>query len=169
MSKILVNTIIDQTKILFFNFSVTLKTCDMNYVLCDMPIWKHIYHTLHSLDQWYINPERYDEPPFHEPKLNSLDYPVGDKVLSREELTDYFDTIQTKIMNYLDSLNDDDLCEKPVGCKYNCLSLVFGAFRHLYAHLGNINATTIVETNEWPRVVGTYALENGFEKYSLYE
>ncbi len=56
MSKILVNTIIDQTKILFFNFSVALKTCDMDYVLCDMPIWKHVYHMLHSIDQWYINP-----------------------------------------------------------------------------------------------------------------
>lgn len=27
-----------------------------NKEYCDMPLWKHIYHTLHSLDLWFINP-----------------------------------------------------------------------------------------------------------------
>lgn len=31
---------------------------------CQMPLWKHIYHTLHSLDLWFINPRdaHYKEP-----------------------------------------------------------------------------------------------------------
>ena len=34
---------------------------------CGMPLWKHLYHMLHSLDQWFINPEVYTDPPFHLP------------------------------------------------------------------------------------------------------
>lgn len=97
MRRELVETIKESTKVLFLNFETTLKTCDMDYVLCDMPIWKHCYHTLHSLDQWFINPYEYTEPPFHEDKLNSLNY-LGEKVLSRDELTDYFKTIQVKLL-----------------------------------------------------------------------
>ncbi|HIR12114.1 MAG TPA: hypothetical protein IAB30_08000 [Candidatus Fimenecus excrementavium] len=168
MRRELVETIKESTKVLFLNFETTLKTCDMDYVLCDMPIWKHCYHTLHSLDQWFINPYEYTEPPFHEDKLNSLNY-LGEKVLSRDELTDYFKTIQVKLLAYLDSLNDEDLYEIPKGCKYNRLEHVLGQFRHFHCHMGNINATTIVTTNQWPRVVGTYALDKDFVFPGLYE
>ena len=168
MRRELVETIKESTKVLFLNFETTLKTCDMDYVLCDMPIWKHCYHTLHSLDQWFINPYEYTEPPFREDKLNSLNY-LGEKVLSRGELTDYFKTIQVKLLAYLDSLNDEDLYEIPKGCKYNRLEHVLGQFRHFHCHMGNINATTIVTTNQWPRVVGTYALDKDFVFPGLYE
>lgn len=97
MERRLVETIKASTEIMFHNFYVTLVTCDMDYVLCDMPIWKHCYHTLHSCDQWYINPLDYEEPPFHEDGLNSLDY-LGTKVLSRQELLDYFEKVRSKIM-----------------------------------------------------------------------
>ena len=172
MNDILINTIIEHTNLMFYNFSITLKTCDMNTILCDMPIWKHVYHTLHSLDQWYINPEVYTEPDFHEPKLNSLDDFDNQKVLSREMLIDYFETIKEKIMEYLNSLSDEDLYEKPEGCEYNRLSLILGQFRHFHCHMGNINATTIYNTNKWPRVLGMYWLDkiNDFEDINnLYE
>lgn len=172
MNRILIETITDHTKVLFYNFTITLKTCDMDYVLCGMPVWKHCYHTLHSLDQWYINPAMYDEPPFHTPKLNSLDDLERDRALSREQLMEYFEAIQVKIFAYLGSLCDDDLYEKPQGSEYNRLSLILGQFRHFYAHLGNINATTIAETNQWPRVCGMYWLDkvekNDVDDY-LYE
>lgn len=113
MRRELVETIKECTKVLFINFETTLKTCDMDYVLCDMPIWKHCYHTLHSLDQWYINPYDYTEPPFHKDMLNSLDYIDDETVLTREQLMEYFKTIQIKILNYLDGLNDEDLYEIP--------------------------------------------------------
>lgn len=159
MNDVLIHTIIEHTKVMFYNFSITLKTCDMDTILCDMPIWKHVYHTLHSLDQWYINPEVYTEPDFHEPNLNSLDDYDNKKVLSRELLIDYFESIQEKIMEYLSSLSDADLYEKPDGCAYNRLSLILGQFRHFHCHMGNINATTIYNTNQWPRVAGMYWLD----------
>jgi hypothetical protein len=141
---------------MFRNAGTAIKTCNLDYVLCDMPVWKHIYHMLHSCDQYFINPHIYDEPGFHVDGLNSLEVPPGERVLSRDELLKYLCEIQTKVLAYINGLTDDMLSERPEGCRYNRLSLAMGAVRHLYAHLGNINATTIIETGKWPRVVGLY-------------
>lgn len=168
MERRLVDTIRKSTEILFHNFYITLQTCDMDCVLCDMPIWKHCYHALHSCDRWFINPSIYEEPPFHEEGLNSLDY-MGEKVLSRELLLTYLEEVKSKIMSYLDNLNDEDLYELPEGYNHNRLECIIGQYRHFYAHLGNINATTIIATNKWPRVVGMSGLENGLNKEDLYE
>lgn len=52
----LVNTNKLNTETIFTNADIMLQTCDMDYILCDMPIWKHCYHMLHNLDQWYQVP-----------------------------------------------------------------------------------------------------------------
>lgn len=153
MKSDLINAIKLNTKTIFLNADILLQTCDLDYILCDMPIWKHVYHMLHSLDQWYINPQEYTQPPFHTENLNSLDIP-SEESLSREQLQEYLCSITEKITNYLNSLDDEMLYEIPKGCKQNRLGLILSQFRHFYAHLGNINATTIIETNKWPRVVG---------------
>jgi len=153
MKRELIDAIKRNTENLFENANIMLQTCNMDFILCDFPIWKHVYHQLHSLDQWFINPRRYTEPDFHEPNLNSIDI-ASEKVLSREDLQKYFEKIRDKITRYLDSLTDEMLYEIPEDCSENRLSLIMSQFRHFYAHLGNINATTIIETNEWPRVVG---------------
>lgn len=168
MERQLVETIKASTEIMFHNFYVTLITCNMDYILCDMPIWKHCYHTLHSCDKWFINPMKYEEPDFHEEGLDSLDY-IGDKSLSKEELLVYFARVKSKIFAYLDGLNDANLYENPEGYKHNRLECMIGQMRHFYCHLGNINATTIIETNKWPRVVGMSGLEQGLDKNNLYE
>lgn len=148
----LVGSIRKLTEIMFVNADIMLQTCDLDYILCDMPIWKHVYHMLHSCDQWFINPNEYMEPDFHVPGLNSLDIP-SEKVLSRDELAAYLESVRSKIMAYVDSLTDEQLYEVPNGCKLNRLGMILSQYRHFYAHLGNINATTIIETNKWPRVV----------------
>lgn len=84
-------------------------------------------------------------------------------------MLDYFETVKEKIMNYLEHLNDEDLYENPDGYKHNRLECMIGQMRHFYSHLGNINATTIIETNKWPRVVGMSGLEQGLDKNNLYE
>lgn len=48
-----------QTKLLLDNvqetfFFITEEQC--NKVIVKWPIWKHLYHLLNSLDQWFINP-----------------------------------------------------------------------------------------------------------------
>lgn len=149
----LVNTIKLNTETIFTNANIMLQTCDMDYILCDMPLWKHCYHMLHSLDQWYINPKEYEHPSFHSENLNSLDI-ASEETLSKEQLQEYLNSIKAKITDYLNCLDDKMLYEIPTGCKQNRLGLIMSQFRHFYAHLGNINATTIIETNQWPRVVG---------------
>lgn len=134
----LVNNIKLQTEIMFVNVDIMLKTCDLNFTLCDMPIWKHVYHMLHSCDQWFINPFDYVEPDFHEPNLNSLDIP-SKSMLLREMLSEYHDKVRVKILSFLNSLTDENLYEIPQGCKSNRLGLMFSQYRHFYAHLGNIN------------------------------
>ena len=153
MSNELVNAIQRHTGFLFDNANIMLQTCNLDFILCDFPIWKHVYHMLHSCDQWFINPNHYDEPDFHEPNMNSLDI-MTEKVLSREDLLKYLECVREKIMNYVNSLTDEMLYDVPLDCTTNRLSMILAQYRHFYAHLGNINATTIIETNEWPRVIG---------------
>lgn len=165
MSRNLCQTITEQSYIFFHNFKTCIKTCNLDYILCDMPVWKHVYHALHSCDRWFINPFVYEEPPFHKEGLGSLDILPEGSALSREELLKYLNDIENKILAYLEGLTDEDLEGKPEDCKYSRLELVLGQYRHWYGHLGNINATTIMEKGLWPKVVG---LEGGITS-DLYE
>jgi len=167
MSRELAIVIAKHTGVMFDNAGIMLKTCDLDYILCDMPVWKHVYHMLHSCDRWFINPEHYAEPDFHEPDMNSLDV-MTDKVLSREDLSQYLAAVRAKVMGYVDSLTDDMLYQAPPDCAADRLSLILSQNRHFYAHLGNINATTIIATNQWPRVVGPSG-RSGASFEGLYE
>lgn len=164
MSRQLIRIISEQTEILLFNVGTTIETCDMDFMLCGMPVWKHLYHALHSCDRWFINPGRYQEPPFHVPGLNSLDAESAKK-LSRGELSEYYVQVRSKVMDFLDTLEDEQLAEAPEDCPFSRLALILGQYRHLCFHLGNINGTTILQTGLWPRVVG---LDGDFSK-GLYE
>jgi len=155
------------TENLFENAGIMLQTCDPNFVLCGLPIWKHVYHQFHSCDQWFINPFEYDEPDLHQPGLNSLNE-ASETALSKEELARYLEAIRVKVMAYLASLTDDMLHEIPPGCTHNRLALILAQHRHFYAHLGNINATTIIETNQWPRVIGPSG-KSGISTQGLFE
>lgn len=123
---------------------------------CDMPLWKHVYHTIHSLDRWYINPYKYIEPTFHVANLNSLDVHT-EKVLSKQEVDQYLLTVTNKIEAYIDELNERLLLEKPEGCKWTRLTLIIAQLRHLQYHTGIIMGFIICDTGKWPLVIG---LEN---------
>lgn len=127
---------------------------------CRMPCHKHIYHMLHSLDLWYINPRDKDftEPDIHEKDLNNLDA-VSEKKLSREEIDRYFLAIQEKIQGYLSHLTDSELLSYPSNCEYTRFTLILAQFRHLHSHMGMLMGFIIDDTELWPRVLG---LENPF-------
>lgn len=122
---------------------------------CDMPMWKHIYHMLHSLDLWFINPRdpRFEEPEFHEKDLNDLDK-ASSKALTRAEINSYFNKTEDKIRDYLNGLKDEVLLEKPDGCEYTRFTLILAQHRHLHTHMGMIMGFIIDDTGLWPRVVG---------------
>ena len=120
---------------------------------CDMPLWKHVYHMLHSLDQWYINPRVYTQPSFHTENLNNLDVCTS-KTLTREEINDYFLSVNNKIIEYTDSLTDDMLLNKPEGCEWTRFTLILAQHRHLHTHMGMIMGFIVEATGMWPQVVG---------------
>lgn len=135
---------------------------------CGMPCWKHIYHMLHSLDLWYINPrdKNFQEPEIHEKDLNNLDV-ISDKSLSREEIDDYYFSIEKKIKAYLAHLTDDQLSDYPADCEYSRFTLILAQFRHLHSHMGMIMGFIIDDTGLWPRVLGLEQPfpEGGYDKY----
>lgn len=140
-----------------------------NKAYCDMPLWKHIYHMLHSLDQWFINPRdpAFREPPFHERDLNNLDV-VSGKALTRQQLNAYLRQIRKKIGAYLTDLKEEDLLQKPVNCEYTRFTLILAQFRHLHTHMGILLGFIIAETGLWPRVIGlegTIPQSTDYEKF----
>ena len=153
MSRQLVEIISDKVDVSLHNVATMIKTCDMDYVLFDVPISKHVYHMLHSMDKWFINPRKFSEPSIHEADLDNIDI-QSEKALSCEMLFEYFESIRDKIREYLLTLCDDMLGEKADGCEFTRLGLILGQLRHLHSHLGNINATTMIVKKKWPRVVG---------------
>ncbi len=122
---------------------------------CEMPLWKHIYHMLHSLDLWFINPRdrNYKEPPMHEEDLNNLDA-FTDKQLTRSEINNYLIHIENKIEHYLYNLNDSELLLKPDHCEYTRFTLILAQHRHLHTHMGMIMGFLVDDTQKWPRVLG---------------
>ena len=44
MGSELISAIKLNTEVLFTNASIMLQTCNLGFILCDMPIWKHAYH-----------------------------------------------------------------------------------------------------------------------------
>ena len=73
-----------------------------------MPFWKHIYYTVHSLDSWYINPERYAEPDIHTENMNDLDVRT-DEILSRADIDNYPNAVSEKIVDYISTITDEML------------------------------------------------------------
>ena len=126
-----------------------------NKKYCEMPMWKHIYHMLHSLDLWFINPrdKSFTEPSIHERDLNNLDVP-SEKELLRIDIETYYEDIKTKIVDYIESLKDEMLLSKPPNCEYSKFTLILAQFRHLHCHLGMIMGFIIVDTSKWPKVLG---------------
>lgn len=118
-----------------------------------MPIWKHVYHMLHSLDQWFLNPRQYADPPFHVENLNNIDI-ACDEYLSRADLNRYFDDIKCKIMKNLEATVDADLLDHPPGCEWQRFTLMLAQHRHLHTHMGMLMGFIIADTGRWPFVVG---------------
>ena len=69
----------------FINIRTSIKTYDRDAIICGAPCWRWVYHALHSADKWFINPNVYEEPSFHEEGMDNPDNPTS-VVLSDEQL-----------------------------------------------------------------------------------
>ena len=139
----------DTVKPNFLNIRTSLQTYDRDALCCGAPCWRWVYHALHSADKWFFNTFVYEEPSFHEDGMDNPDNPTS-VVLSDEELLSYLDRIEAKTMDYLDSLTDDMLYEKPEKCIYTRMELVLRQYRHLSFHTGMLNAQTALTTGKFP-------------------
>jgi len=165
----LVGTIKDQTLRSLWSLNNVINSIPDSYwkkEYCEMPVWKHVYHTLHSLDRWYMNPRIYNEPAFHIANLNNLDVKT-EGYLSKELMKDYYFQIENKIIVYLDSLSDKALLETPPECPYTRVHLILAQHRHLDMHIGMLMGYIIAGEGLWPRILG---LESTFPEgnYSVY-
>jgi len=156
LGKGLIKIITEQTRILFENIQMTFNAISddqMDKLIFDAPLWKHIYHMLHSLDQWFINPNIYDNPSFHEDGMN--DYRIETQTrLSKDNLVTYFKDIEVKIYLFLENLNDNCLIEIPENCSYTRLTLILAQYRHVMYHIEFITSTLHHTEEKWPKYIG---------------
>lgn len=145
----LVNAIKNTIRPNFLNIRTSIRAYNRDAICCGAPCWRWAYHALHSADKWFINPNVYEEPSFHKEGLDNPDNEC-DVVLSDKDLLNYLDEIEKKTMDYLDTLDDSMLCEKPSGCRYTRLELALKQYRHLSFHTGMLNGQTAVNTGMFP-------------------
>lgn len=120
-----------------------------------IPMWKYLYHTLYSMDRWYINPNdsSYQNPQFHTETLADLNVIPKDEVIEREKMETYFYRIRDKIQKYIAALEDVDLSKQPEDCSMSRFRLILGQFRHWHRHMGIIYGFIIEDTGKWPYVL----------------
>ena len=123
-----------------------------------LPVWKYLYHTLYSMDRWYINPNDpdYRNPEFHTETLADLNVVPKDESIKREDMEAYFYRIQDKIKKYISQLNDEALSEKPMDCEISRFCLILGQFRHWHRHMGIIYGFIIENDGKWPYVLNMF-------------
>ncbi len=149
MSNTLCMIIKDTVKPNFLNVRTAIRAYDRDALCCGAPCWRWAYHALHSADKWFINPNKYEEPSFHEEGMDNPDNPCG-TVLTDAQLLAYLDSIEEKTYRYLDSLTDEMLYEKPENCRFTRMELVLRQYRHLSFHTGMLNGQTAVATGQFP-------------------
>lgn len=164
------NTIADQTNRALWEVKNVIDCVPddlWNKLYCDAPMWQHIYHMLHSLDRWFINPDIYSEPDFHKLNLNNLDV-KPDIELTRDVLNNYYYSIKNKIIDYIKSLTDDELLSRPANCQYDKFTLILAQFRHLHTHMGIIMGFIINDKGLWPAVLGLQRPIPDDDNYGIY-
>ena len=141
----------------FINMETAIRTYDRNADCCGAPAWRFAYHALHSADKWFFNPFEYNEPAFHQDGLDNPDH-ICSVVLSDDQLLEYLMQIREKTCDYLDTLTDDMLYEKPDNCPYSRLELGLRQFRHLSFHTEYIfHCAETKSLQYWKRKTVQYA------------
>lgn len=123
-------------------------------VYCDMPVWRHVYHMLHSLDQWFMSPAHYSEPSIHVDGLNDLDRAVDLPAFTLMQMETYLAAITAKLRAYLAALPDAALDSSPDSRPFARLALIVAAIRHITAHFGMMMGFIIAHNGAWPLTIG---------------
>lgn len=165
-----------QQEINFINVREQIQMADLETVFDGENNSRYIFHYLHSLDRFFINPCDYvyeGEKLFGIPEnLSVIDSKregyVADStiVIEREKLLSYLDYVEEKINLYFETLTAEELLQKPKGCDYSRLELILAQFRHLMWHVGLSSGITFSTKGEWNHFTGLSVLNKKFFKTS---
>lgn len=167
MQKI-ITQIKNQTEINFINIEDQIRVADLEKVFDGVNGSRYIFHNLHSMDRFFINPVDYvyeGEKLFGIPE--NLSVIATDRegyvedvsiVIPREKLLAYFEYVKNKIEAYFESLTAEALLQKPEGCEYTRLELILAQFRHQMWHAGLSSAITFEGKNIWNEFTGLSGL-----------
>lgn len=165
-----------QQDINFINIRDQILFADLNTIFDDVNNSRYIFHYLHSMDRFFINPIGYvyeGQKLFGIPENLSVIDPerVGYEedasiVISRQQLLDYFEYVKNKIDVYFENLTCNQLLETPEGCEYSRLELILAQFRHIMWHVGVSSAITYGSKKEWNEFTGLNGLHKLIAKDS---
>ena len=157
-----------QQEINFINIEEQINKADLEAVFDGVNNSRYIFHNLHSMDRFFINPIGYvyeGEKLFGIPENLSVisssrvGYePDTSIVISRKQLLDYFSYVKAKINSYFDNLKSEELTEKPEGCEYSRMELILAQFRHMMWHVGLSSGITFQTKGEWNEFTGLKGL-----------
>jgi hypothetical protein len=155
----LVASIKSQILILYKNIDELFSSLDVDMLdekAGRWPLWRQLYHMLHSMDQWFINPYRYNDHMKNGADIAGLVKETGIR-LSKKDLTDYYASIRNKIDKYIAGLDTATLEEKPEACPFTRFELFIGQTRHIMYHIGMIHGILIVRRDVLPEYYGLSA------------
>lgn len=164
----IIRQIKDQTEINFINIRDQIEVADLESIFDGVNGSRYIFHYLHSMDRFFINPVTYvyeGEKLFEIPENLSVisserEGYVDDTsiVICREKLLAYFEYVKSKIEKYFDELTGQELLQKPEGSEYTRLELILGQFRHQMWHVGLSSAITFEGKKIWNEFTGLNGL-----------
>lgn len=167
MEKI-IREIKNQQEVNFMNVKNQIDKADLETVFDAESNSRYIFHYLHSMDKFFINPNVYvyeGERLFGIPENYSvidaqrIGYQNDSSiVISREQLSGYFEYVKNKIENYFETLTAENLLEKPESCEYTRLGLILAQFRHLMWHVGLSTGISYASKKEWEGFTGLKGL-----------
>jgi hypothetical protein len=165
-NRILTDILKEQTEILLKNLDDQIASADLTAIIDGLPDWRYLFHTIHSLDKNFINPDTFTEPALSvsgaAPELSIIDEkrpgyrPAADIPITRSQLSGYSSYVRQKIETYFDTLDDTMLSEKNGSGAFSRLALILGQFRHLMWHMGLSSGVTVQTGKEWPAYTGLY-------------
>ena len=161
----LVLIIKEQTEMLLRNMYEQVNHADLNCMTEDVNNSRFLFHMIHSMDRYFINPFDYDYSPVYELIGVNEDYSIISEsregyigndgyVVPREKLLAYIDYVRDKVNAYLDGLTDEDLKEKPKDCPYTRMELILAQNRHAMFHCGMSELVTFEAAGEWLEYTG---------------
>ena len=164
-----------QQEVNFINVKEQILKADLETVFDAENNSRYIFHYLHSLDRFFINPCDYvyeGERLFGIPEnLSVIDskregYEADTSiVIPRDKLLEYFEYVRNKVNAYFETLTADELLQKPQGCEYTRLELILAQFRHLMWHVGLSSAITFAAKREWNSFTGLSSLNKKLFKF----